>query len=108
MNTKKIASSLLLAAILALPVLAIAAPPNQPPTGKTWDNLVTFVTGTIYTVGIAIIVVMFLIAGIMFITAGGNPEKVQAARQTLLYAVVGAVVLLVAASIFGIIQTWLG
>ncbi|MBI2054361.1 MAG: hypothetical protein HYT36_03445 [Candidatus Staskawiczbacteria bacterium] len=107
MKIKKITSFLLLSSILALPVLAIAAPPNQPPTGKTFDQLISFITGTIYTIGIAIIVIMFLIAGILFITSGGSPEKVQAARQTLLYAVVGAVVLLVAASIFRIIQDWL-
>ena len=108
MKINKIISSLISGAVSALPVVAMAAPPQLPPTGQTWNNIVTFIQGTLYTVGGVAVVVMFLVSGIMFVTAAGSPDKVQAARQTLLFAVVGAAVLLVAASIFAIIQSWLG
>lgn len=108
MKINKILSSLILAAVLALPVVAMAAPPELPPTGYSWDVIKTFISGTLYTVGGFVIVVMLLVSGIMFVTAGGSPEKVATARNTLMYAVVGGVVLVIAASIWSIIGAWLG
>ncbi|MBI2053911.1 MAG: hypothetical protein HYT36_01065 [Candidatus Staskawiczbacteria bacterium] len=108
MEIRKIASALFIAAIIGLPIITMAAPPKQPPTGLSWDSLVAFVTGTLYTIGEAIIIVMLIIAAVMFMTAAGNPERVAAARQTVLYVIVGIVLLLIAASIFGVISSWIG
>lgn len=107
MKINKILSSLISGAILTLPLIAMAAPPTPLPAAQTWPTIVTFIQGTLYTVGGVIIVIMIIIAGIMFITASGDPEKVQKARNTLLYAVVGGVVLVLATSIFSIISSWL-
>ncbi|MBI2054360.1 MAG: TrbC/VirB2 family protein [Candidatus Staskawiczbacteria bacterium] len=108
-KNRKIAHAILLAGIILIPVAAMAASAlQQPPEGKTFDQIISFIKGLIYTIGIALVVIMLLISGIMFITSAGDPEKVQRARNTLLYAVVGAVVLIVAASIFKVIEGWIG
>lgn len=55
------------------------------------------------------IVVFFLIyAGFMYVTARGNPEKIKAASQALLYGVVGGVIILASVAILEIIKNLVG
>ncbi len=44
-------------------------------------------------------VIMIMLAGFMFITAGGDSSKVSNARKTLAYAVVGLIVIVLARTI---------
>ena len=52
-------------------------------------------------------VVFGLWAAILFITAGGDPEKVGSARHILLYAIVGVVVAVLAFGIVGIAKSFI-
>ena len=51
----------------------------------------------------AIAVIMLVIAGILFLTAQGNPEQVSKARSAFLWGVVGVVVAIIAYSIIAIV-----
>ena len=51
-----------------------------------------------------VVVIMILWAAYQFIVSGGNPDKVTKARQTILWAVVGYGILLLASGITKIIQ----
>ncbi len=48
--------------------------------------------------GIAAVIVI-IVAGVRFITSNGDPNNVTAARNTILYAVIGLVVIVVSRSI---------
>ncbi len=52
---------------------------------KTLVNILLFVVG-------ALAVIVIIISGIRYTTAGGNASNVSAAKNTLLYAIVGLVV----------------
>lgn len=54
-----------------------------------------------YFVGGIIAVIVIIIAAFMMVTNGGEPETVKKARNSILYAVIGLVVILAA---FGV--TW--
>lgn len=103
---KKIILSLTLLGILVLPVLAIAAPPKNPPV-VGWNQLESFVIGTLFTIGGLIVVGALMISGIIFATAAGDPDKIKTARTALVYGVAGGVVLIIGASIMTIISGWL-
>jgi hypothetical protein len=55
----------------------------------------------------AITVLVIIIAGLRFITAQGNPQEVAKARGTLLYAIIGLVIIMSAEAIvsFVLFQT---
>lgn len=55
-----------------------------------------------------IVVIMVLIGAFQILTAGGNPERVGSGRKTILYAVVGYVIVLVAQGLAFIIREVLG
>lgn len=51
----------------------------------------------------AVAVIAFVVAGILLLTAGGQPEKVQTARQAFIWGVVGVIVGIIAFSIVAIV-----
>jgi|SRR3989344_3086690 len=50
-----------------------------------------------------IAVIAFIVAGILFLTAGGNAEKVQAARSAFIWGIAGVVVGILAFSIIAVV-----
>ena len=103
---KKIKKNLIIlfvASLLILPVISLAVIPPTP-GAKTIDGLLTSVLTIIWQVAIALATIMIIAAGIMFIMAAGSPDKVVQARQTLVFAVVGIVVAVVAFSLGTILQ----
>lgn len=103
---------------LAQPSLATTAPNvlNQITSG---GGDIGFVTGTVneptqlittalqyLMVAIVVIaVVMIIIGGIRYATSGGNADKVKTAKNTILYAVIGLAVALLALVIVNLVQT---
>ncbi len=63
-----------------------------------------------WAAGLAGIVAVFFIilAGIKFLTSGGDPKQVEGARKTLTYAVAGLIVILLAFAIIKLIGTITG
>ena len=68
---------------------------------KSFGDLVTLVAMTI--VGVALI-----FAGITFLTAAGNPERVSKAKNIFLYSLIGILVIVLAELIPGLVRYFLG
>lgn len=68
------------------------------PLNSDYSSLPEFLTGlienVIIPVSIPIIVVMVIISGFKFVTAGGNQTKLDEAKKMLLYALIGALLIL--------------
>ncbi len=63
--------------------------------GSLWNRILetfTFIIG-------AVSVLMIIIGGIRYVTSGGDQANIKAAKDTILYAVVGVVVAMLAYSI---------
>ncbi|MBI1866322.1 MAG: hypothetical protein HY005_03335 [Candidatus Staskawiczbacteria bacterium] len=99
---KKIAVGLLLLSVLLVPV-TVFAQPNV--TISSLDQLVNAIKRPIWIVFGLIALIAFVVAGILFLSAGGDPEKVKTARAAFLWGIVGIVVGIVAFSIVTIIET---
>jgi len=102
MNKQKILTSLFCIAVLSLPVMALAQ--SVPGQIGSLDALVSSIKPFIWSIFGLIALICFLIAGILFLTAAGNPEKVAQARTAFLWGVAGVVVGVLAFSIVAIIQ----
>ncbi|MFA5076045.1 MAG: pilin [Patescibacteria group bacterium] len=112
MNRKNINKVLFLAlvGILVLPVLCLAA--TQPGTAdfgltstasqaygtKPAQTDPTVITGTIIGVILSSLGIIFMIqvilAGIKWLTAQGNEEKITSARKSLIHSIIGLVIVL--------------
>ncbi len=71
---------------------------------KSTDNIVKQTLNGVYTVAAIIAVLVIVLAGIRIITADGDSGKIAAARQTIIYAVVGLAIVGSAFIITGIVQ----
>lgn len=50
-----------------------------------------------------VIVFYLILAGFKYVTAQGNPEKIQEAQKALMYGIIGGVVIVAAVAILAII-----
>lgn len=68
---------------------------------KTIGNIITIILGLVGVVA----VIMLIIGGFKYTVSGGNDKSVEAAKNQIMYAVIGIVITLLAA---GIVQFVLG
>jgi len=103
MNKTKIA--LIFLGVLLLPVLAFAQPAVR--LGSL-QQVINVIQNALWIVFGLLSVIAFVTAGIMFLFAGGQPDKVVAARSAAIWGVVGVIVGIVAYSIIAIISSVVG
>ncbi|SRR6056297_791339 len=104
--SKKITILLVGLALIGAPLLATAESIDfEPPT--EYDTLEELIMGLMKFISyIAMVVAIFAIiyGGFLYMTAGGEPQKLQKGTQTIIYAIVG---LIVAFSAYAIIKFFL-
>ena len=81
----------------ALPTLAT--------TGGQAVVLITALTNWLFVILSVAAVIFIVLAGLEFITGGGDPEKIASARMKLMYAAVGIAVALLARAVPFVIQS---
>lgn len=107
---KKLIASLILG-FLILPVVVFAqkVDPNEPNIWtpdkafifKAMGKLVTYV----WQFFAGLTVIMFIYAGVLFVTSSGAPDRITRARMAALWGVVGIVVAVIAYSIVSVVKT---
>jgi uncharacterized membrane protein (DUF485 family) len=86
---------LILLGFLMLPLLASAQ--------VTIQSMVDAAVQTTLYIASGIVVILWVVTGILFLTAQGAPEKLSTAKKALFAAVVGTVLVLVAQGAFSIV-----
>lgn len=72
------------------------------------ENVFDSVVGVVLGFGGIVLFFMLIVGGFQFITAGGDPAKVEQAKKTLTYAIMGVVLLALAFLILKFISTFTG
>lgn len=105
-----IASSLVLADeyIPVTSEICAKAPDNPACTASnedpiTGNGIIITIANVIAWAAGAIAVVMIIFAGFRFVKSGGDPAKVTVARETIIYALIGLVVIVTARLIVGFV-----
>ena len=86
---KKTLFSILLASILILPLSVLAADADA---AKIVGNIET----AFKTIGTSVVVIGWIVAGILYLTAAGSPEKLGTAKKALIAAIIGTAIIAVA------------
>lgn len=88
MSKKTLLFLILLSLVLVLPNMASA---------QTLGSMAGAIAGQVVIVGTWIVVIMWVVTGILFLTAQGDPGKLNAAK-TGLFAAIGGTILIILAS----------
>lgn len=82
--------------INTIPVLAQTTIQNPLGAGTTISSVIDRITTNIVQIGTAIAVIVFVVGAWQYLFSFGSEEKVKQAHNTMKYAVIGLIVLLVA------------
>ncbi len=106
---KKIITALLLISLVTIPAISMADEPTDHPGTKLdlWDALEK-VINYLFALLIIVAVIFLLIAGILFVTAQGDPDKVKKARDFVLWALIGVIVGVLAYALVNFVQSMVG
>jgi len=108
---KKIATLSATALLLVAPLAAMALPAINTPNGNGNIDILGVINAALaflWPVFIGFAVIMFIIAAFQFFTAQGDPDKVNSARQFVIWGIVGVVVGVLAFTLPFAVQNLLG
>ncbi len=88
-------------------VAAITIPNPLGSGGKDIPTLINTIAKWLLGIGTVIATIVVLWSAFLFMTSGGSPTRVTQARQTLLYAIIGLAILLLANGVTLLIQNFL-
>ncbi len=94
--------------LLLLPVVASTQGPEPLITHPDQViGLLSSVLGYVWTILGILVVLMFLYAGFMFITAAGDDDRIKNAKKMVLWSLVGIVVMLMAGGVMLLLENFL-
>ena len=105
-HMKKLLTGIILASLLALPVV-VGAQAEAAPEVDIFDALETL-TNYLFTILLIVAVIFLIVAAFTFITASGDPDKVGKARNFVLYALIGVAVGVAARGLVSLVQLIMG
>lgn len=101
---KKLLTVLVLAGAV-LPVVILA---QDEPGTVDYKQVLQNVRVALWSIFVVLAVIMFVWAGILYLTASGDPEKVGKAKTAVIYGVVGIAVAVIGYSIVTIVMQIMG
>ena len=103
----KIDSPLFKIGILVLtlvPVITQAITITNPLKAKSFEELIDTLISFVITIGILVAPIVILYAGFLFLTSGGEPEKVKTAKNLILYCLIGLGILMLGKGLISVIK----
>jgi len=79
----------------------------NPLRAQTFAALLNTVLNFLFTIALVVAPLTILAAAFMFVTGGGNPEQVSRAKKTMIWTVVGLIVIILSKGIVTVIQNFL-
>lgn len=98
---KKVLSSLILTALLVLPVIALAEE-----TAPNVDVMVALerIANWLFAILLVVAVIYLIWSAYYFVTAAGSAEKVEKGKQGIMWALLGVAVALVARGLVALVK----
>ncbi len=80
---------------------------ESPITAESIPDILNNIVDWLLVIAAPIAIIMTIWAGFLFMTGGGNEEKVKKARQTLLYVVIGVAILILSKGLISLVKSFL-
>lgn len=77
---------------------------DNPLTFATITELLVAVLNVFIIISVPIVIFFLIFSGFNYVTARGNPEKISKASRSLMYGVIGGVIILSSVAIVKIVQ----
>jgi len=97
--------------LIMIPLAVLAEDPPEIKNPIIYDTIIEVVeslTSFVFTLGIVLAPLVFLIGGFVFLTSGGDTNKVQKGKDIMVYAVIGFAIILLVKGLVELIKNALG
>jgi hypothetical protein len=81
---------------------------TSPTKWKSLQEMINAITSFLYAFSLVVVPLMIIIAGFFFVTAAGDPKKIEDAKRIILYALIGFIIILLAKGIISVLEQTLG
>lgn len=81
--------------------------PN-PLEAKTFEELVEKIADWITYLAIPVVIIFIIYSGVLFMTSGGNEEKIAQAKKTFFWTIIGTAIILIGRGFISLIKDILG
>lgn len=98
----------LIIAALLIPLASYAISIPNPLTTNDFQELINRIINLVFTIGLALAPISIIIAGILFMTAQGEPGKIQTAQNIIKWTFIGLIILICSKAIVELIKTTIG
>ncbi|MBD3282264.1 MAG: hypothetical protein GF387_01495 [Candidatus Portnoybacteria bacterium] len=88
--------------LIALPVHALVIP--NPLKIDSIEELLAAITEILKLIAIPVATILIVIAGIRYMTAAGNEDKIKGAKKMILYTIIGLAIVLAADFIMDLVK----
>jgi membrane protease YdiL (CAAX protease family) len=108
--SKKILLSLVLFSIVLVPLIVSAEPIEilNPLSYNSLAELVEGVTDFLYGISLVLAPLFIVIAGYFFVTAAGDPNKIETGKKIILFTVIGFIIILLSKGLINAVKDALG
>ena len=103
MNSKNIFYLIIFVGLFGLSPSVIGATINSPIGYTDFNSLIANIATQVGTLISSVAVVMFIVAGCLYLTSAGSPERIGTAKKALVAAIIGLAIGLAASSIASIV-----
>lgn len=102
----KTLNKIIIISLIASPLIALAQPQTAPVIAEDPEallNLIDRATNWFFSIILVLAVIFILVSAFEYLTAWGNEERLKAAKNTLVYALVAIVLAVLARGIVSIV-----
>jgi len=103
---KKYLLSIVIVGLLLTPALVMGQTWEEPSVDIELQGLMEGLMNALWTIFAGVAVMAFVYAGILFLTASGDPEKLGQAKQAAVFGIAGIVVAIMGYSITSLVLGW--
>ena len=101
----KFLKGLLIGYILLVPVIVSGITIESPIPATSIPALVDRITNWTFYIGIILATLMILVGAFYFMTAAGDPNRVETGKKIIFWTIVGLAIILLSRAIIGIIKS---
>ncbi|XOB41973.1 MAG: hypothetical protein ACKKMS_01105 [Candidatus Nealsonbacteria bacterium] len=81
---------------------------ENPLEAESFEDLLNAIVNFIFWVAIAIAPIMIMIAAFFFLTAGGDPKRIETAKKIILWTLIGLAIILLAKGLISVLREIIG
>jgi hypothetical protein len=94
--------------LLVVPAHAQSLDIENPISGTSdFGDVIDLIADNLVTIAIPIGVLMYLWAGVLYITAGANPGNISKAKSIMLYTTIGLVIIFIGSGFVTLIESFI-